>query len=79
LERSDFALFSESNSRFLLEVAEKDRQKFEALMKGKMCVQIGKVTKEEKLLICGLKQKIVVDASLAELRRCWKKTLSGES
>ena len=79
LERSDFALFSESNSRFLLEVSEKDRQKFEALMKGKMCVQIGKVTKEEKLLIHGLNQKIVVDASLAELRRCWKKTLSGES
>ena len=42
-------------------------------------VNLGKVTKEEKLLIHGLNQKIVVDASLAELRRCWKKTLSGES
>ena len=35
LERNDFVLFSESNSRFLLEVAENDRRKFEALMKGK--------------------------------------------
>ncbi len=78
LERNDFVLFSESNSRFLIEVSEKDRQEFEALMKGKTCAQIGKVTKDEKLLIHGLNQKIVVDASLAELRRSWKKTLSGE-
>jgi phosphoribosylformylglycinamidine synthase len=78
LERSDFVLFSESNSRFLVEVSEKDRQEFEALMKGKACAKIGKVTKDEKLLIHGLNQKIVVDASLAELRRSWKKTLSGE-
>jgi phosphoribosylformylglycinamidine synthase len=79
LERSDFVLFSESNSRFLVEVSEKDRQEFEALMKGKACAKIGKVTKDEKLLIHGLNQKIVVAASLAELRRSWKKTLSGES
>ncbi len=79
LERNDFVLFSESNSRFLIEVSEKDRQEFEALMKGKTCAQIGKVTKDEKLLIHGLNQKIVVDASLAELRRSWKRTLSGES
>ena len=79
LERNDFVLFSESNSRFLVEVSEKDRQEFEALMKGKACAKIGKVTKDEKLLIHGLNRKIVVDASLAELRRSWKKTLSGES
>ena len=78
LERNDFVLFSESNSRFLVEVSEKDRQEFEALMKGKACAKIGKVTKDEKLLIHGLNRKIVVDASLAELRRSWKKTLSGE-
>ncbi len=78
LERNDFVLFSESNSRFLIEVAETDRKEFEALMKGKNCAEIGKVTKDEKLLIHGLNQKIVVDASLVELRRSWKRTLSGE-
>jgi phosphoribosylformylglycinamidine synthase len=79
LARNDFVLFSESNSRFLIEVSETDRQEFEALMKGKNCAKIGKVTKEEKLLIYGLNQKIVVDAPLAKLRYSWKKTLSGES
>jgi len=79
LERNDFILFSESNSRFLLEVAENDRKEFEVLMKGKGCALIGKVTKDEKLLIQGLNQKIVVTASLGELWQAWKKTLSGES
>jgi len=79
LERDDFVLFSESNSRFLLEVPERDRRGFEGLMKGKSCAQIGRVTKDERLVINGLNGKIVVDSSLEQLRRSWKKTLSGES
>ena len=78
LARNDFALFSESNSRFLIEVSEADREDFEDLMKGKSCALIGKVTKEAKLRINGLNDKIAVDASLDELRHSWKKTLSPE-
>jgi len=79
LSRSDFVLFSESNSRFLIEVEERDRQNFEQLMKGKVCAKIGKVTKEEQLKIIGLNKKTIVDASIAQLRHSWKKTLGGES
>ena len=77
--RNDFLLFSESNSRFLVEVAEQDRFAFENTMKNKACVPIGKVTKDEKLLIHGLNGKVAIDAGLAELRRSWKKTLSMEA
>jgi phosphoribosylformylglycinamidine synthase len=77
--RNDFMLFSESNSRFLIEVAEQDRSEFENLMRSKVCAPIGKVTKGEKLLIHGLDGKVVVDAGLAELRRSWKRTLSMEA
>ena len=35
-------------------------------MKGKGCAEIGKVTKEQKLLVHGLNGKVVVDASLAD-------------
>jgi len=73
--RNDFMLFSESNSRFLLEVQEQDRSEFEGLIKNKTCAPIGKVTKGEKLLIRGLDGKVVVDTGLAGLRRSWKKTL----
>jgi phosphoribosylformylglycinamidine synthase len=79
LKRNDFVLFSESNSRFLLEVSEQDRQDFEGLMKGKSCAKIGRVTKDERLVINGLNGKIVVDSSLEQLRRSWKKTLGSES
>jgi phosphoribosylformylglycinamidine synthase len=78
LARNDFTLFSESNSRFLIEVAEADRKDFEELMKGKGCALIGKVTKEQKLIIHGLDGKVAVDSSLDALRYSWKKTLSPE-
>jgi phosphoribosylformylglycinamidine synthase len=78
LERDDFVLFSESNSRFLLEVSQRDRRDFEGLMKGESCAQIGRVTKDKRLVINGLNGKIVVDASLGQLRCSWKKTLGSE-
>jgi len=77
--RDDFLLFSESNSRFLIEVAEQDRSDFEELIRNKACAPIGKVTQGDRLLIRGLDGKVVVDAGLAELRRSWKKTLSMEA
>jgi len=77
ITRNDFLLFSESNSRLLIEVSPKDRYDFEALMKNS-CTLIGETTKTEKLQIHGLNNKLVVDAPLSELRAAWKKTLSTE-
>jgi len=77
LDREDYILFSESNSRFLLEVSEKCEKGFENLMKDVIWAKIGKVTKASKLCIYGLDGSIIVDASLQELLACWKQTLSG--
>ena len=74
--RNDFILFSESNSRFLLEVSQKARKDFEALMKGTVFSQIGRVTKSASLCVRGLGGKIVIDASLRDLFRSWRGTLS---
>jgi phosphoribosylformylglycinamidine synthase len=76
LNRNDFVLFSESNSRFLVEVPEKSKEEFEILMKGKVCAEIGRVTKNPKLIAYGLDGAIAVDAALTDLRRSWKETLS---
>jgi phosphoribosylformylglycinamidine synthase II len=76
--RSDFVLFSESNSRFLIEVSPADKADFEKLMKGKNCVAIGKVTKQPNLYIKGLNGEVVVEASLDKLRHSWKNTLTPE-
>jgi phosphoribosylformylglycinamidine (FGAM) synthase-like enzyme len=79
LTRNDFVLFSESNSRFLIEVAEPDQKLFEELMVGKNCVQIGKVTKEQKMVVKGLSGKTIIDAPIEKLRKSWKQTLSPEA
>lgn len=76
LARNDFVLFSESNSRFLVEVSERDKVDFEALMKNTVCAEIGRVSENPRLRIKGLEGKVVVDASLAELLASWKRTLS---
>jgi phosphoribosylformylglycinamidine synthase II len=77
--RDDFILFSESNSRFLVEVEQKNQEAFEAAMKGKACSLIGKVTKDQKLKIKGLKGSTVVNAHIEDLRTAWKRTLSEEA
>ena len=59
-----------------MEISEKSKADFETLMKGKICAEIGKVTKNPKLIAYGLDGAVVVDAALTDLRRSWKKTLS---
>jgi phosphoribosylformylglycinamidine synthase len=74
--RDDFLLFSESNSRFLIEVAQKDKAAFEAVFANAVYAEIGKVTKNPMLVVKGLKDATVIDVSVADLRGSWKQTLS---
>ena len=75
VSRNDFVLFSESNSRFLVEVTENSRADFEALMKDAVCAEVGRVTKEGVMSVAGLDGKQAIRADLEELRRRWKSTL----
>jgi len=77
LNRNDFILFAESNSRFLVEVPEKCEKDFEAVMRGCTFARIGKVTTAQKLRVYGLDGDVVVDAPISELLAWWKRTLSG--
>jgi phosphoribosylformylglycinamidine synthase len=76
VNRNDFVLFSESNSRFLVEVSQEAKEEFEALMKGKVYAEIGRVTKTPRLCIYGLNGEVVVNASLSDLLASWKRTFS---
>ncbi|MDX1813703.1 MAG: AIR synthase-related protein, partial [Candidatus Bathyarchaeia archaeon] len=77
VSRNDFVLFSESNSRFLVEVTERRRADFEALMKDVVYAEVGKVKKDAVLSVSGLDGKEVILGDLKELRRCWKSTFRG--
>jgi phosphoribosylformylglycinamidine synthase len=75
MDRDDHVLFSESNTRFLVEVAPKDRRRFESMMAGVEFAAMGQVTDREKLEVYGLNGDIVLSVAIAELKEAWQKPL----
>jgi phosphoribosylformylglycinamidine (FGAM) synthase-like enzyme len=75
VNRDDYVLFSESNTRFLVEVAPEDRQQFEDMMAGVDFAAFGRVTGKERLEIYGLNGEIVLSAFVAELKEAWQRPL----
>ena len=75
IDRDDFILFSESNSRFLVEVAPKSKDEFEEIMKGTSLAAIGQVTEAEVLEIYGLDDGQILAKSLGELKEAWQRPL----
>ncbi|MEX0641554.1 MAG: AIR synthase-related protein, partial [Pirellulales bacterium] len=66
-------LFSESNTRFVVEVPSDSAAAFERTMQGVPLGRIGKVTDETKLVIVGPTGDLVVDSPLATLKEAWQK------
>jgi phosphoribosylformylglycinamidine synthase len=77
VDRDDFLLFSESNSRFLLEVPDEARPQFENVMKEKPFARIGWVTQRPQLRVFGIKGKVIINTSISDLRASWKTGLEG--
>ena len=73
--RNDFLLFSESNSRFLVEVPSGCEKSFEEVMGSVTHARIGKVTKGSRLRVYGLDGSVVVDAAINDLLKNWKSFL----
>lgn len=69
------ALFSESNTRFLIEVPPEKSDAFEAALAGVSCVRIGQVVAEEELRIRDGDQVRLVDR-LATLKQAWQSPLN---
>jgi len=77
VKRNDFVLFSESNSRFLVEVDRERKERFEELMKNSVCSEIGTVTDASMLQVYGLAEEKLVEAELTVLRERWQNALRG--
>jgi phosphoribosylformylglycinamidine synthase len=74
LTRNDHVLFSESNSRFLVEVDRKNAKDFEGIMKGNAFSKVGRVKASKNFTVHGLKDKACIDTDLRRLRAAWKST-----
>ncbi len=70
--RDDVVLFSESNSRFLVEISPEDRDEFEKRLRGLPCAHIGYVESTDRLIVLGLAGTTIVDSPLVEIGRAWQ-------
>jgi phosphoribosylformylglycinamidine synthase len=70
--RSDYTLFSESNTRWLVEVWSDQKRRFEELMKtrGICTAEIGETIRGKSVMINSGDKKLV-DLSLADVRAAW--------
>ena len=75
IERDDYILFSESNSRFLAEIAPDDKDNFEKTMGKSVFAQIGEVNSFSTLEVHGLKGNRVLDIPVDRLKEAWQKPL----
>lgn len=75
IKRNDFLLFSESNSRFLVEVAPNKQKDFERVTKGIQISKIGELTQEKDFVVLGLNGKKIIETSTDELKNSWKSGL----
>ena len=74
VSRNDFALFSESQGRFLVTVNPKNKKLFEKIMKGNPIKLIGQVINNQQLIIKGLDNKIIINLSLGQVEKAYKST-----
>ena len=74
--RVDMQLFSESNSRYIVEVEPEKYDAFAKLMLNLPFGQIGKITEEKTLIIKAEDGKNVIESDLDSLKQAWQKTFS---
>ncbi len=75
IDRSDIILFSESNSRFVVEVAESCADEFERKLADVACARVGSVNDTQALRVTGLSGDVVLSLGIEELRAAWKRPL----
>lgn len=74
VDRNDTLLFSESNSRLLIEVPEENIYELKRVLRGPS-EDIGAVTSNEYLEVNGLDGKQIIYTQIADLKEAWQRTL----
>ena len=74
-KRNDFVLFSESNSRFVVEVSKEKQQKFEKLLCGVPFSCIGSVEAGSEFVVYGLDKQVCVNTYIEILKEKWQSPL----
>ncbi len=75
ISREDTILFSESNSRFIVEVDPSNQKRFEQLLKGISFGLIGRVEDTSEFIVYGLKKQVCLSAYNQDLKEAWQRPL----
>lgn len=74
-KRNDTILFSESNTRFIVEVKKQGIKEFERIFKNLPLGLIGCVSNKKYFKVYGLDGKVCINAHISDLKESWQKTL----
>ncbi|MCM8797861.1 MAG: phosphoribosylformylglycinamidine synthase subunit PurL [Candidatus Omnitrophica bacterium] len=73
--RNDFILFSESNTRFIVEVERKKKKEFEKELRGIPLGLLGCVSEDRFLKIYGVDGKMIICLDIDTLKEAWQSPL----
>ncbi|MBW2631403.1 MAG: phosphoribosylformylglycinamidine synthase, partial [Deltaproteobacteria bacterium] len=76
IERDDYLLFSESQSRFVTTISPESKEEFEDIMAGNTIACAGKMTSEGTLRISGTDGKNIIEEDINDLKKVWQKPLN---
>jgi phosphoribosylformylglycinamidine synthase len=75
-KREDTVLFSESNSRLVVEVPREKQKDFEQALKGVAYARLGQVEQSPEFVVYGLKKNVCMKAYIQDLKEAWKEPLN---
>ena len=78
LDRVDYALFSESLGRFVVEVRAEDTATFEAALVELPFAQIGRVREDQLVHMTDFDGKLVIETDLTAIDHAWRGHLHTE-
>lgn len=76
LDRNDFLLFSESQSRFVVTVHSENKEAFEKTLSGQVYAQVGTVREDHRFEVIGLGGEKIIQTQLQDLKEAWQKPLA---
>jgi phosphoribosylformylglycinamidine synthase len=76
VDRNDFLLFSESQSRFVVTVHPENQEAFERELSGQTLAQVGTVREDERFEVIGLGGNVILKTSVQMLKQVWQQPLA---
>jgi phosphoribosylformylglycinamidine synthase II len=74
-KKNEFVLFSESNSRFVVEVEKRKQKFFEKQLKGSPFNLVGCLKSKKQFVVYGLDNKVCISVDIDSLKSSWQKPL----